>query len=616
MKVIIRVSIGDLVLRNSEVESLEVVQELGEHTRCAIEFTRDRAQTVALEDLLRAPVSVTVQEDEADPLEIFQGVVADGAQSHLLHFGARFVLDCVSPSIRHEFRDTRHFPRAKLGDVATKLGVKVVAKLPAADPFDFVQWGETEFEFLKRLADEAGCFLVTSGPQVEIRNEFVDKGWDLIWGESLIEVTARARPVNNGVTGASYDLKEKSTHAHAGIRSNPATLGGAAKLVATVNDLARGYAGGGDPILAEPFAVSTDHAEFKAKLRQESERAMGGALRVECVSGKPGLQAGDLVNLIEGKDFQLATTGKLGITRITNTFKDQQYLNRFEATPWKTFTSYQAPARVAIAGPIAAEVIDNEDPSKMGRVRVQYRWSGGDEQSYWARLATPHTGNGRGMMFIPEIGDEVLVVFLAGDPEFPVVVGGLWNGLDQAPEPTSGNTAKRIITRSGNTIQLLDDDGAETIEVFTPEGKCMVQLTNGDTPVITIKSGGDIALEAEGELRMKSKSFTQVVSGPSLKKVSGDDYLEVTGALTLKAGRDATLNGMNVALKGNMNVESVAGALNAIVGGMVHVQPPGFAGKPVPTNQVKVDSTDLGTRTTPEDAVATRTADPDTPRQG
>ena len=121
----------------------------------------------------------------------------------------------------------------------------------------------------------------------------------------------------------------------------------------------------------------------------------------------------------------------------------------------------------------------------MGRVRVQYRWSGGDERSYWARLATPHTGNGRGMMFIPEIGDEVLVAFLGGDPEQPVVVGSLWNGKDLAPEPAKDNTAKRLITRSGNTIQLLDDDGAETIEVFTPEGKCMVQLTNDGTPVIT-----------------------------------------------------------------------------------------------------------------------------------
>ena len=115
---------------------------------------------------------------------------------------------------------------------------------------------------------------------------------------------------------------------------------------------------------------------------------------------------------------------------------------------------------------------------------------------------------------------------------------------------------------------------------------------------------------------MKSKTFTQVVDGASLRKVSGDDYNDVSGALTLKAGGDATLNGMNVALKGSTNVESVAGALNAIVGGMVHVQPPGFMGKQLMPKSVKVNSTDIGKRETPKIAKPNRTADPDTPRQG
>lgn len=619
MKVIIRVSLGDLVLRNSELESLEITQELGQHTHCAVEFTRDRAQAVALEDLLRAPVQVTVQEDEAEPIEIFQGVVSDGAQSHLLHFGSRYLLRCLSPSVRHEFRDTRHFPRARLGDVANQLGAKVVAKLPASDPFDFVQWGETELDFLRRIADEHGCFLVTSGPQVEIRNEFLDRGWDLIWGETLIEVTARARLVNNGVTGASYDLAQKSTHAHAGVRSNPATLGGAARLVATVTDLAKTYAGGGDPILAEPYAVSTDHARFKARLRQESERALGGALRVEAASGKPGLQAGDLVNLIEGADFQLATTGRLGITRIVHTFREQHYLNRFEATPWKTFTNYQTPGRVRIPGPVTAVVVDNQDPSKMGRVRVQYLWSGSDERTYWARLAAPHTGNGRGFLFVPEVGDEVLVVFVNGDPEHPVVIGGLWNGKDQAPDAVDGNSAKRIVTRSGNTIQFLDDQDAETIEVFTPDAKTIMQMSNGNSsakqPVVTIKSQGDIAIEADGELRLKSQSFTQEVSGASNRKITGEEYVDVGGNLTLKSGMDAVLSGgVNAAVHG-VNVESVASGLNNLVGSMVHLQPPGFMGKQVTSKSVKVDDTKVGDRKKPEPAQPVRTADPATPRQ-
>src|SRR5690606_11337590 len=122
-------------------------------------------------------------------------------------------------------------------------------------------------------------------------------------------------------------------------------------------------------------------------------------------------------------------------------------------------------------------------------VHVAYRWQTDGSVTGWARLAMPHAGNGRGMMFLPEVGDEVLVAFDDGDPEHPVVIGSLWNGRDIAPDATDKNAAKRIITRSGNTIQLLDDDGKETIEIFTPEGRCLLQLTNqGGHPVVTVYS--------------------------------------------------------------------------------------------------------------------------------
>ena len=615
MKVTVRVAIGELMLRNSELESLEVVQELGQHTTCRIEFIRDRALDVNLETFIGDPVTVTVHGELSQPVVIFQGEIGDGTQTHLLNFGSRFVLEAASPSDRLEYVDTVYYPKSTLKSIAGKLGVKIVGSLRRTPPeFDHVQWAESEFSFLRRLVDEHGGFLVTSGAAPEIRSEFVDKGWELMWGDSLLEVSARAKPVNHGTSGASYDAKEKHTHRHAGVRQAPASLGGAGKLIAAVAELARAP-GGGDPGLEEPSAREATHAEFKTMLRAESERALGAAVLVEGQTIKPGLAAGDLVNLLPGIHFIMPTIGKFGLIKVVHTFAEQHYTNRFVATPWKNFSSLERPERPTIRGPVTAEVVDDVDPDKMGRLKIKYRWQT-DDATTWARLATPHTGSGRGIMFLPEVGDEVLVDFVAGDVEQPVIIGSLWNGKDQAPETAPKNTAKRIITRSGNTLQFLDDDDAETIELHTPEGKCLIQLTNkGGHPVVTIYSEGDIALEAKEEIRLKAKKLVNDIGADIVIKAGGDFSVDATSNVTLKAGMDAGLSGLNAIIKGGMNVESVAGAINNIVGTMVQIQPPGFMGKQVSAKPAKADAVDKGKRKKPEKVEPQRTADPATPQR-
>lgn len=616
MKVTLRVTIGELVLRNSELDRLDVVHELGQHTSCRIEFVRDSATDVTLDQLLRDPVVVSIKGEGREPVVIFQGSIGDGSQSHLLNVGSRFVLEALSPSERLEFVDTVYYPQSTITSIAGKFGVKIVGSLrrtPA--PYDYVQWGESEMSFIRRLADECGGFLVTSGPEPEIRTEFVEKGWELLWGDTLLEVTARARPVNHGVAGASYDPKAKHTHVHAGIRQTPPSLGGAAKLVGAVAELARAAASGGDPGLELANAREVAHADFKASLRRESERELGGAVLVEGASTLPGLAAGDLVTLIPGLNFQLPTTGKFGLIKVTHTFVDQHYAARFLATPWKNFTALERPEVPVLAGPVTAEVVETAaDPDKMGRVKISYRWQG-TQTTNWARLLTPHAGNGRGMMFLPEVGDEVLVIFEAGEAERPIVVGSLWNGRDLPPEATDGNMAKRLITKSGNTIQLLDDKDAETIEIFTAQGKCLLQLSNkGGHPVVTIHSDGDIALQATEEIRIKCKKLVQDIETDSVKKVGGDDSVDAGKNVTIKAGMDAGLSGLNAIIKGGMNVELVAGAVNNIVGAMVQIQPPGFMGKQVTPKPAKAEKKDLGERAKPGKAPPERTADAKTPR--
>jgi len=109
-----------------------------------------------------------------------------------------------------------------------------------------------------------------------------------------------------------------------------------------------------------------------------------------------------------------------------------------------------------------ALVTDIKDPDGQGRVRISLPWSAdtkGDRYEAWARMATLMGGNNRGSWFIPDVNDEVLIAFEAGDPRRPYVIGGLWNGRDKAPESMDGGGRNlRKVVRSRNGVRITLDD--------------------------------------------------------------------------------------------------------------------------------------------------------------
>src|SRR5262249_14595935 len=106
-------------------------------------------------------------------------------------------------------------------------------------------------------------------------------------------------------------------------------------------------------------------------------------------------------------------------------------------------------------GVVPAIVTNNNDPKGMGRVKVKFPWIDVDLESNWARVAAVGAGNNRGLFWLPEVNDEVLVAFEHGDFNQPYIVGNLWNGKDKTPEAISdavknGNVEVRTLkTREG-----------------------------------------------------------------------------------------------------------------------------------------------------------------------
>ena len=154
-------------------------------------------------------------------------------------------------------------------------------------------------------------------------------------------------------------------------------------------------------------------------------------------------------------------------------------------------------------GGYLAEVINLDDPESLSRVQLRVlNFDGVDSHDgpIWARVACAFAGNNRGAFLLPDVGDEVLVVFVNGDPRFPVVVGGLWNGSSTSPETISGGRNRKKVIRSKNGVKLTmdDQDGQEQFIAETPGGQ-KVTLKDGPGAVwIEDSNGNSVKLETAG----------------------------------------------------------------------------------------------------------------------
>lgn len=167
-------------------------------------------------------------------------------------------------------------------------------------------------------------------------------------------------------------------------------------------------------------------------------------------------------------------------------------------------------------------VSDVKDPDGLGRVKVKLPWivdADGGVYEVWARLATMMAGKNRGTWFIPDVDDEVLVAFEAGDPRFPYVVGSVWNGIDTPPESMDGagkNYRKVIRSRNGVKVTLDDQDGQEQCIVETPAGQ-KITLKDGPGSVEAVDSNGNsVKLDTSGVTVISNATVT-IQAGAAVK---------------------------------------------------------------------------------------------------
>ncbi|HUA45467.1 MAG TPA: phage baseplate assembly protein V [Solirubrobacteraceae bacterium] len=202
--------------------------------------------------------------------------------------------------------------------------------------------------------------------------------------------------------------------------------------------------------------------------------------------------------------------------------------------------SLPEPRRV-IAGLLTGVVTSNDDPQRLGRVQVHLPSIGDDIVTPWARIAAPMAGKQRGFYTLPEVGDEVLVGFEHGNPEFPYVLGALWNANATPPETNqpSSNDHRSWTSRSGHVIRLDDTNGQERIQIIDKSTNNSVVISTSDN-TIQISAQGDITIASSGGKVTIKATNVEITASESMKLDAGSNVeVSASGQTTIKGGQVA-----------------------------------------------------------------------------
>jgi Rhs element Vgr protein len=450
-----------------------------------------------------------------------------------------------------------------------------------------VQYNQSAFNFLKDLAVRFGEWFYYDGEKIVFGSESTEPV-AVKYGIDLMDFNLKMQthPKSFKYTSRDYYSNEKLETS-----------------IATGTELT-GYSAFMSQKSEEMFGQETiiDYHRHTADgdLNQAMENGVviqgeANVSRMVILSGStmnPGLKVGGLITISQQTANGETPYGTYRITKLMHSCQmSGDYQNNFEAIPENVvYPPYTNVALFPQCQSQTALVVDNADPQSIGRIRVQFSWQV-SAPSPWIRMTQPHAGVDKGFHFIPEIGEEVMVGFEAGNAEKPFVIGSLYHGAAKPDSfTTDNNDIKAIRTRSGHTIELNDTDGEEKINIYDNEGSIITfdtqakSLTISSVETIDI-SAKNINISAEENIQIAAQQNIGIAAqadasmqaeGNLALQSTGDTTVNSSAALTLAATTDAALSGQNVSAEAQANT-SLAGMQVAVEGQMTTVQ--GASGK-------------------------------------
>jgi uncharacterized protein involved in type VI secretion and phage assembly len=212
--------------------------------------------------------------------------------------------------------------------------------------------------------------------------------------------------------------------------------------------------------------------------------------------------------------------GTFRVVKVVHTIdQNHRYSATFEAVPAELKRLPAPTVKMPVAASVQAEVVKNADPQGLGRVQVEFPFARDMRSEIWLRVMTPDGGGlgkdygdgnpkgvvdkNRGFVFIPEVGDQVMVGFEFGDPNRPYVMGSLFHGKNAAGGGEK-NFKKSITTRSGSTFTFEDCEDEEKYRII-------IQHNAENTFNISVEKGkGTMRLETSQDIFLKAPELIQL----------------------------------------------------------------------------------------------------------
>ena len=571
----ITISVGKKSL--SSFISLQIEQNIGTHHRfqMSVELETGSNRYVhninSSKDWLGESIVVKVANTP-----IFVGVVTN-VQLH--REGSDFGCIIVSGYSATYRMETAHscfsWNDTTIGDVVKKLCEQAKVQLELNPEFkenkDYIcQYEESDFDFIRRLAHQYqewmyydGTKLIFGKPKKLADPIRLEYGTTLSSLDIGLQTLARSEQVFSYHSGSDREMERMTPDQAIG---HDKLSGGAFR--ASLGMFSK-------PARQRALPRISNESELINYMGRKQAAETAETHYITAESQVPTLRVGSVVSLYSSflervGNISKESLGNFIIIEITHEVSQGSYYkNRFKAIP-ATIKALPSPkVRMPLAETQMATVLSNADPQGKGRVRVRMNWQTNGMQTGWVRVMTPDGGSSddvksnRGFVFIPEVGDQVLLGFRHGDPARPYILGSLFNGVT-GKGGFAANHKKSLTTRSGSTVTF--DDTAHTILLQTTRAnKIFIDELNG---TITISSAEEVNvntknvnINASENMNVNvGKNFTMQVGEDSNVTIGGNSSIGVDGNATVQVQENLStkvVGDVTHHIEGTMNQEIV-----------------------------------------------------------
>jgi type VI secretion system secreted protein VgrG len=498
---------------------------------------------------------------------LFKGIVTHIALSNAGDFAHSFVLSGYSPTyLLEDGTQRRTFLKKGLKEIFTEVlspyGRNVITYGTLTpqhqDAVKYtVQYGESTYSFLRRLADEYGEWFYYDGQTLRLGQPAADEALPFtVVGVESFTMAIELQPTKFALSRYDY------------LAHTPYQGTSDSQTINQLNPFAAFALQQSDQLFAQPAQfIANRHVRSQQQLnttiREWRENQVSDLVSFQGTGENPAYGVGKVI-AVQGVSAKGAHDyGQYRLTEITHSVQADQYQNAFVALP----DSAKHPAankevQPPMGVPELAQVIDVADPQHLGRIRVRYYWpvtKPADAETGWVRVSTPYSGDGKGQLFTPEPGSQVLVGYEHGLAEFPVVLGNLFHpqNKQQAKYTTPQNQLKGLQTAGGNKFVMLDTAGEQTIHISNSNNKdTAVEIGFKGNGSITIKSNGPvtvlsptITLEAgdKGTIKLHAKTITLEAQEDIVATAHRSVEATATQNIALTAQQAASLTGQQSA---------------------------------------------------------------------